>query len=312
MERHIEAREAAMTKRFKILTILGSPHDGKSNTRALVEDFVDEVAAAGLPLKHEVISLGRKTVRPCKGCWNCTRNKPCPLREDDLEEIKRAMLECDMLIMACPVYTNQITAQMKALFDRLFTWCHIFPLLGTYSLSACTTGNDGHQEVGNFLEKMLATYGTSSFGTISSIGGFTPGFFPWRQHARENNKALARKVAQTILEGRRLPVTAMQRKMFKVMRRKMTGMHAINCLRQGNVEGQPRPNWLRLRVMQYFIRKMGLTEKQLNRWSGFMAFELSWWRARGWLDAKSFKELSQKPVPAEFKLRERLLLEGCQ
>lgn len=31
------------------------------------------------------------------------------------------MLECDMLIMASPVYTNQVSAQMKALFDRLFT-----------------------------------------------------------------------------------------------------------------------------------------------------------------------------------------------
>ena len=245
-----------MANEFKILTILGSPHNGKSNTRALVEDFVEDVAAAGLAVDHQVISLGRKKVLPCKGCWNCTRNKPCPLsRKDDLEEIKAAMTECDMLILASPVYTNQITAQMKALFDRLFTWCHIFPLLGKYSLSACTTGNDGEKETAAFLEKMLATYGTSSFGTLCSLGAFTPGFFPRRQSARETHRKLARKVVATLLSGKALPVTALQRKMFKVMKRKVAATHAIDWLRTGPVAGQPAPNpillWL-MRAQQVF------------------------------------------------------------
>jgi multimeric flavodoxin WrbA len=297
-----------MANEFKILTILGSPHDGKSNTRALVEDFVEDVAAAGLAVDHQVISLGRKKVLPCKGCWNCTRNKPCPLsQKDDLEEIKATMIECDMLILASPVYTNQITAQMKALFDRLFTWCHIFPLLGKYSLSACTTGNDGHEEVSAFLEKMLATYGTYSFGTIRSVFGFTPGFFPGRERARRKNKKLAARVARTVLEGKKPRVNKMQRKMFKVMRRKMTGVHAINCKRRGNVDGQPEPPWLRLKIMDYFIEKLGFTEKQLDTWAGFLEYELGWWRSRGWLDVKSFSQLAAKPVPADFNVKQRLL-----
>ena len=61
-----------MTKRFQILTILGSPHSGNSNTRALVDNFVEDVATEGLPLDHQVIALGQKKVLPCKGCWNCT------------------------------------------------------------------------------------------------------------------------------------------------------------------------------------------------------------------------------------------------
>ena len=297
-----------MTKTFKILTILGSPHDGRSNTRALVEDFVDEVAAAGLPLEHQVISLGRKKVTPCKGCWSCTRQNACPLsKRDDLEEIKAAMIECDMLILASPVYTNQVSAQMKALFDRLFTWCHVFPLLGKYSLSACTTGNDGQKETGYFLEKMLATYGTFSFGTINSMFGFTPGFFPARDRARAKNKKLAARVARTVLEGKKPPVNRMQRKMFKAMHRKMTGVHAINCMRRGNVDGQPEPPWLRLKIMTHFIDKLGFTDEQLDTWAGFLQFELGWWRSRGWLDAKSFSQLASKPVPADFNLKHRLL-----
>ena len=80
---------------------------------------------AGLELEQELLSLGKKNIGLCKGCWNCTKEKKCPLREDDLHEIKEKMIDCNLLILGSPVYTNQISAQLKVLFDRLFTWCHI-------------------------------------------------------------------------------------------------------------------------------------------------------------------------------------------
>ena len=294
--------------KFKILTILGSPQDKRSNTRALVEDFLEEAAAAGLKFDHRVISLGRKTVLPCRGCWNCTKGKTCPVsRRDDLDEIKAAMLEYDMLILACPVYTNQVSAQMKALFDRLFTWCHIFPLLGKYSLSACTTGNDGLKETGFFLEKMLATYGTSSFGTIYSAGAFASGDFPRRARARVRNAALARRVAETVLQNELRPVNRMQRRMFKAMKQKMTGIHAINTIRYGEIEGQPRPPRLKMWVMKKIFKKMAVTDEQLADWAGNISFEYSWWKRRGWLDTRSFNDLSKRPVPPDFNARQLLL-----
>lgn len=53
-----------MNRRFKILTILGSPHDRKSNTRALVDDFVEKVAEAGLSGGGSVVAAGRLVQRP--------------------------------------------------------------------------------------------------------------------------------------------------------------------------------------------------------------------------------------------------------
>jgi multimeric flavodoxin WrbA len=301
-----QKKEKPMT--FQILTVLGSPHDRKSNTRALVDDFVEELAGAGLPLEHRVISLGRKKVDPCRGCWNCTKGRPCPVsRRDDLEEIKAAMIDCDFLILASPVYTNQVSAQIKALFDRLFTWCHVFPLLGKPALSATTTGNEGQGEVGRFLEKMLATWGTHSFGTIESMGGFTPGFFPWRRHARKRNRKLARRVARTLLSGKSLGTTGMQRKMFRVMKRKMRGVHGFNSLRDGVVEGQPVPSTLRVRLLRLIFRKIGLTDADRDKLGTFLTFELGWWRARGWLWARTFKQLAAMPVPEDFDTRARLL-----
>lgn len=295
------------SRTFKILTILGSPHDAKSNTRAFVEDFVDEVAKAGLKLEHEIISLGRKNVSPCKGCWNCTREKRCPLEDDDLASIKKAMIECDMLILASPVYTNQVTAQMKAFCDRLFTWCHIYPLLGKYSMSAVTTGNDGQKETGKFLEKMLATYGTYSFGSILSMGGLTPGFFPWREHSRKKYRKLAQKVAQTVLQGKMPPKRSIQRTIFRIMKNKMSGIHAVNSMVYGVPENQPNPPKVRVKLMQIFYKRMNLTEVQLKKWAGLLAFELAWWRERGWLRARSLHQLANMPIPDGFNVKKRLL-----
>jgi multimeric flavodoxin WrbA len=200
---------------LRVFSIIGSPHDGKSKTRALIEDFSNEISRNGVELENEIISLGRKVVNPCRGCWTCTFGKPCPIK-DDLREIKQKMLGCDMLIIGSPVYLNQVSAQMKALFDRLFFWCHKYPLQGKYSLSAVTADNDGYKETAAFIEKMLAAYGTLSFGSITNIGACNPDFFPWRVNAKTHNHNLARKTARTILEGKKPATRKIQKEIFKI------------------------------------------------------------------------------------------------
>jgi hypothetical protein len=217
------------------------------------------------------------------------------------------MLECDMLILGSPVYTNQVSAQMKAMFDRLFTWCHIYPLLGKYSLSAVTTGNEGHKETSEFIEKMLATYGTRSFGSIMSIGAFTPGFFPWRVKAKQKNQKLARKVARTILSEKKPASRKIQKQIFKVMNNKMNGVHTINCMQHGIPTGQPAPVKLRQKIMSYFFKKLNMSDKEMDKMAGFMTFELGWWRDRHWLGKKSLKAIYETPVPEDFHLKERLM-----
>ena len=308
------SEETTMNSRITILTILGSPQYKKSNTRALVEDFIEEMEQAGLTLDHQVISLASKKVLPCLGCWSCTRENPCPVsKRDDLEEIKRAMLDCDMLILASPVYENNVTAQMKALFDRLFTWCHVFPLMGKYSLSACTTGSDGFNETGAFLEKMLATYGTFSFGTIHSTGAFQSGEFPRRALARKRNARLAKRIARIVNQRKSLPVSRLQKRMFKTMRRKMVGIHTLNAIRYGHIDGQPQPPWLLRKILSRKFSKMKVTKEQLTRWAANMPFEYDWWKSHGWLQAKSFQDLAWMEAPPDFDVRQRLLLaESCQ
>jgi multimeric flavodoxin WrbA len=296
-----------MSDEFKVLTLVGSPNGVRSNTLAFANDFLDDVEAAGLVMCRTAIVLSDVDIQPCRGCWNCTMEKPCPLRNDDLAGIKQQMIDCDMLVLASPVYTNQVSAQMKALFDRLFTWCHVFPLLGKYGLSVTTTGNDGYDEVGRFLEKMLATYGISSFGSVVGTGAYTPGFFPRRESERAKYKKLARRVAETVRTGKMPPATAWRKKMFKVMKRKLTGVQLVNYVANGPSESIPDPTAIMVRMIRNVMKKRNVTDDQVKKLSRLMLFELRWWADRDWLSARTFDQLAAKPVPEGFAVRERLV-----
>ncbi len=298
-----------MKNTFRVISIVGSPHGKNSNTLALIEDFIEELKLAGVSLEHEAISLGQVEVKPCIGCWNCTKNNRCPLAGDQLSTIKKAMLNCDMLILGSPVYTNQVSAQMKALFDRLFTWCHIFPLLGKYSLSIVTTGDDGGRQTVDFLEKMLATYGTFSFGSIIGKGAYTPGFFPKRKEARTEIKKIASRAAKLILKNELPPQTGWQKKMFSVMKKKITGVHTVSFIMNGAVEGIPDPPRLYVKMLKAAIRKKGIPREDTLRLSKLMGFELDWWRNMNWLNAKSIKDLMNADIRNGFDPVAKLLPE---
>ena len=296
-----------MKNELKVLAIVGSPGGKRSNTLEFANSFLDMVEEQGVTLRREFIVLSNVEVRPCKGCWSCTLEKPCPLRSDDLESIKEKMIDCDMLILGSPVYTNQVTAQMKAFFDRLFTWCHVFPLIGKYALSVVTTGNDGHEETGSFLEKMLGTYGASSFGTVAATGAYSSGFHPRKASELEKHQKLAKKVASTIAAGDMPKPSPWIKKMFKTMKKKLNGVQLVNYIANGPTDGIPDPSPVMVKMFSKVMAKRNVDPADVKKLSRYMKFELNWWVERDWLGARSFKELATRPVPAEFNARERLV-----
>jgi len=105
----------------KILIINGSPKkDG--NTAALVEWFaggarakgarVEIVRAAGLKLKHA----------GCMACRACQKLKKyeCVIK-DDVQPVLRKMSRTDVIVMATPLYFFGASAQLKVIFDRMFS-----------------------------------------------------------------------------------------------------------------------------------------------------------------------------------------------
>jgi len=116
-------------------------------------------------------------------------------------------------------------------------------------------------------------------------------------------------VARTLLAGGTAPYNRVQRRMFRAMKRKFSAQYAIHCLLNGRPEGQPAPSWLMTRFIQRRVEEIDATDS-LARLSRLCSFELRWWMARGWLTARSFRQLSRTPVPEGFDVRQRLLTAG--
>jgi multimeric flavodoxin WrbA len=98
---------------MRVLGICGSPHlDG--NTAYALRHALHLLQQAGL--ETEFISLAGLNIHPCDGCHR-HRDGKC-VHDDDMTPLYEAMLRCDGLILASPVYMGMVTGQMKVMMDR--------------------------------------------------------------------------------------------------------------------------------------------------------------------------------------------------
>ena len=102
----------------RIIVLTGSMRKG-GNTDLLAQAFV-----RGACKKHdvEIISVADYKVNPCIGCNSCfdRENHEC-FQNDDMTKIYDKLKTADVLVIASPVYFYGISAQLKAVIDRLHT-----------------------------------------------------------------------------------------------------------------------------------------------------------------------------------------------
>jgi len=102
----------------KILVLAGSPRKN-GNTDRLADAFVKGAEKRN---EVEVFSVHDYRIRPCTGCDTCfTRAGNECVQDDDMPLIYRKLHDTDTLIIASPVYFYGISAQLKAVVDRLHT-----------------------------------------------------------------------------------------------------------------------------------------------------------------------------------------------
>jgi len=99
---------------MKIVILMGSPNRNGS-TGILVSEFVRGAADAGHSC--EVIDVCHADIHPCTGCVACGYEGPC-VQKDDVSEIRKKLLACDMAVFATPLYYYGMSAQLKAVVDR--------------------------------------------------------------------------------------------------------------------------------------------------------------------------------------------------
>lgn len=102
----------------RIVILTGSMRRG-GNTELLAQAFAD-----GARRNHEVeiLSVADYHVNPCVGCNSCfKREGHACFQQDDMTRIYEKMRQAEVLVIASPIYFYGISAQLKAIVDRLHT-----------------------------------------------------------------------------------------------------------------------------------------------------------------------------------------------
>ncbi len=150
---------------MNILLITSSPRKSESRTSALANEVLKGL---GSGVNSEVIHLCDNKIEFCRQCEMCHKKiMKCPIR-DNVSGILDKMLAADGIIFASPNYINQVTASMKALFDRSSHFIHCKRLLGKYIAGVVTSGSGQNKEVLDYIKHYSNSCGAQYAGGVSS------------------------------------------------------------------------------------------------------------------------------------------------
>jgi multimeric flavodoxin WrbA len=103
---------------MKILVIESSPHK-KGSSNLLAEYFIQGVEEAG----HQVsiFDAARADLHPCLGCGACGMSGPC-CQKDGMTGLQEQILQSDIVVFVTPLYYFGISAQLKTVIDRFYSF----------------------------------------------------------------------------------------------------------------------------------------------------------------------------------------------
>ena len=102
---------------MNITVINGSPRVN-GNTEIMANEFAKGAREKGHEV--EVINLAGKKVAGCLGCQYCFAHDGVCVQKDDMVEILASIDKADLVVFAAPIYWFDITAQLKAVIDRMY------------------------------------------------------------------------------------------------------------------------------------------------------------------------------------------------
>ncbi len=153
---------------MQILGVVGSPRRG-GNTEILVDEILDGATEAGAEI--EKIILDALDIRPCKGCFACSKTHEC-VQDDDMKMVIVKMQESQAWVLGTPIYWWGPSAQFKAFLDR---WVSIprtlFRGKKTILTIPCGGGSESYaRHTVDMLDDILSYLGMEHFATILAPG----------------------------------------------------------------------------------------------------------------------------------------------
>jgi multimeric flavodoxin WrbA len=153
--------------RPRVVAVLASPRRG-GNTEALVAATLERLTAFGC--RCETIALSRLRLAACDGHDDCAERSVCAHR-DDAAEVLDAVYAADGLLLATPVYYENVSAQMKLFMDRnYFAYMHERRLPANVVGLIAVTAETGLDETLAALRRYVALSTTGDVPTYGMSG----------------------------------------------------------------------------------------------------------------------------------------------
>jgi len=182
-----------------VVAVVGSSR-AHGNTSILVDVVLEELTRRGI--RVEKVMLGERRVAGCLGHDDCAERRVCPLG-DDAADILDAVYAADGLILATPVYYENVSAQMKAFMDRnAFRYAHDEWLRAKAVGLVAVTAETGLDETLAALRRYV-TLSTDGDVPIFSVGGYadTAGSAAERPELLAAARRLAADLGEALLSG---------------------------------------------------------------------------------------------------------------
>lgn len=180
---------------MKIVALNSSMRKGGNTEQIirLVETQLREKAVLkGCGLEFEYIALADLKLSLCRGCRACfdKGETKCPLK-DDLLDLFAKLQEADGVILASPVYVEDVSGVMKNFIDRMAFNCHRPSFAGKTALIITTSGMGSTSHTGRTMKFSLGAWGFH----IAGIGKFTMGALMKKNESEEKFCGDALKLA---------------------------------------------------------------------------------------------------------------------
>ena len=151
-----------------VVAVVGSPR-AHGNTSLLVDAAFEELSRRGL--RCDKVMLGERRIAPCLGHEDCADLPACP-HGDAAADVLELVYAADCLILASPVYYENVSAQMKAFIDRnVFRYAHDEWLAAKAVGLIAVTAETGLDETLAALRRYVAL-STHGDVPVFSLGGY--------------------------------------------------------------------------------------------------------------------------------------------
>lgn len=146
-----------------IIILTGSMRKN-GNTALLAQSFAE---GAAINNNVKIVSVADYKVNPCIGCNSCfTRENGQCFQNDDMVQIYEKLKNADIVVIASPVYFYGISAQLKAIVDRLHT-----PMRNSFHIKKLGLLLVGAAQLPNLFDSVIMQYQmVLDFFELESIG----------------------------------------------------------------------------------------------------------------------------------------------